>query len=268
MNPEKPEPQFCFVVCRYVTDETTNRYWNECYDCVRALYPETEIYFIDDHSPFTPSRTQGKKPMTNAFVIPSELQRGRGELLPIYYFCKMRMARCAVLLHDSIFIQRPISKTFLSTDSYHLMWDAPHNWDPNELIVQILKQMKPVRKMKRVFQNKQSWNMSFGAMAIVNWKFLASVFDGNNYMDVLVENIMSRDHRMALERILGLILCEKGGKTQVVNGSILEQVKGTEACHENSFQNYQQWKINGGKAESSREFPQGGVNMIKVFTGR
>ena len=39
-----------FILLRHVRNETTNRYWMLCYDCIRRYYPLHRIMIIDDNS--------------------------------------------------------------------------------------------------------------------------------------------------------------------------------------------------------------------------
>ena len=39
-----------FIILRHVINETTNKYWNHCYDCIRKYYPEDRILIIDDNN--------------------------------------------------------------------------------------------------------------------------------------------------------------------------------------------------------------------------
>jgi hypothetical protein len=62
-------------------------------------------------------------------VIQSE--KGRGELLP-YYYAKHRWFANAVILHDSVFIQRAID---LSLDNgYKMLWTFRHEWDQADVV--------------------------------------------------------------------------------------------------------------------------------------
>jgi len=71
-----------FIILRHVISETTNRYWMLCYDCIRRYYPLHRIMIIDDNSNY---EFVTNKTVTNTVLIQSEY-KGRGELLPYYYF--------------------------------------------------------------------------------------------------------------------------------------------------------------------------------------
>ena len=39
-----------FIILRHVNSELTNKYWVNCYNCIRRHYPENKILIIDDNS--------------------------------------------------------------------------------------------------------------------------------------------------------------------------------------------------------------------------
>ena len=101
---------FGFILTRYVHSVVTNKYWNECVQCIKRCYPLKKIIVIDDNS---------KKEFLNAdheyenveYVI-SEFP-GRGELLPYYYLYKNHYFDNAIIIHDSVFIQKRINFEYL-----------------------------------------------------------------------------------------------------------------------------------------------------------
>ena len=39
-----------FIITRHVNSELTNKYWNNCIQCIRRVYPYRKIVVIDDNS--------------------------------------------------------------------------------------------------------------------------------------------------------------------------------------------------------------------------
>ena len=80
---------FGFIMTRHVTNKTTDKYWLECYRCIRAFYPDTMIVIIDDSSDYSyvSDEISNGKIMTNIIVIQSKYKK-KGELLPYVYFNK------------------------------------------------------------------------------------------------------------------------------------------------------------------------------------
>ena len=78
---------FGFIMTRHVNSEKTNNYWNNSIRCIRRFYPDTKIIIIDDNSNY--EFVKADYEYKNIEIIQSEY-KGRGELLPYFYFYKNR----------------------------------------------------------------------------------------------------------------------------------------------------------------------------------
>ena len=93
-----------FIILRHVNNEITNKYWQRCYHQIRIFYPENTILIIDDSSDY--SFITNKK-LYKTLIINSEYEK-RGEILPYYYYLQNKLFDTAVIIHDSVFIQKYI----------------------------------------------------------------------------------------------------------------------------------------------------------------
>ena len=108
-----------FIITRHVNSENTNKYWNNCVKLLRTLYPLRKIVIIDDNS-----NTQFVKSdcdYTNLIVINSEF-KGRGELLPYYYYLKNKFFDNAVIIHDSVFFHKRVNFEVLQNINVLPLW--------------------------------------------------------------------------------------------------------------------------------------------------
>ena len=119
---ENFEETFGVIILRHVNNEITNTYWMYCYDCIRNIYPNNKILIIDDNSNY---EYVGEKNIINTEIIQSEFP-GRGELLPYYYFQKTKPFDRALIIHDSVFLNKKIET---NTNDFNFLWDFQHNWD-------------------------------------------------------------------------------------------------------------------------------------------
>ena len=76
---------FGFIITRHVNSEQTNKYWNHSILCLRRFYPFVKIVIIDDNS--DPQFLKANFDYRNIEIVNSEF-KGRGELLPYYYYLK------------------------------------------------------------------------------------------------------------------------------------------------------------------------------------
>ena len=202
-----------FIILRHISSPEDNKYWNICYDHIRVIYPVTHIYIIDDYSKHVPTRIGDA--MINTVIINSQF-KGRGELLPYYYYYINKFSKNAVILHDTVFIKKPINSELLYTKTFHPLWTASHHSDPRHRIRYILNKINNT-KFLQIFDNKKSWDTVFGAMGIINIDYLKSVFDNTNYFTTLLNYTNTRARRMVIERIVGILF----NKNRIsVNGNI------------------------------------------------
>ena len=237
IEPFNDKQKLSFIILRHVGNKNQNIYWNVCYDNIREIYKTEPIYIIDDNSKYNPTRI-GKK-MKNTTIIKSEFPHNRGELLPYYYFHKYKFSKNTIILHDTAYIHKKIDPKLLYTKTYHFLWDAYHDWDVNydEPILDILKKMDNEKNNITLYNNKDKWNVCFGGMAILNINYLNSIFDNNNYFNVLLKEINSRSRRMCFERIIAILLT-KDKKTKSMNGIIhTDQKWGTKITEYNKLKN-------------------------------
>jgi hypothetical protein len=211
-----------FVITRHVNSEKTNKYWNECYSCIRKFYPSNIVVIIDDNSKYeyiTP--LPDTPPLTNVFFIQSEFH-GRGELLPYYYLNKYKLFQTAIIIHDSVFIQQPIRipetpktpETQTQTPTPTLIWNFQHHWETHPDITGDIKSLitklnpQHTQRLLELYEKKDQWTGSFGVMSIINTEYISTTLDQTYHFFNLLEHVTTRTHRCCLERVFGLICAD------------------------------------------------------------
>lgn len=210
---------FGFIMTRHVCNNATNELWKESYRCIRKHYPNNiKIVIIDDnskqefinHSDFSLINTQ---------VIQSEFPK-RGELLAYYYFLKLKPFDKAVIIHDSIFIRRYINFSLL--DDFCPLFSFKRNWDNPDVEIPIVKELKN-DTLNKDYQSKE-WLGCFGVMSIISYNTLNFLQEEYNFPNNLVYILDSREKRMGLERILGLLYFEYCKKNSIKNKTIFGDI--------------------------------------------
>jgi hypothetical protein len=230
-----------FIMTRHVNNVKTNQYWIHSYNCIRKYYPENVILIIDDNSDY--------KYITNEIlykttVVQSEYPK-RGELLPYYYYLHVKLFDIAVIIHDSIFINKYID---FNVTNYKIMWDFEHYWDQIEDETKMIKCFND-EELLAFYENKSLWKGCFGAISVISHKFLQYI---NTKYDIhkLLDFIVTRSNRSSFERVLGCLL-QKECKNETMFGDISKYI--AVHWHELTYEvkdNYSHLPI------------------IKVFTGR
>ena len=206
-----------FIVLRHVNSEQTNKYWIHCVNCIRQYYPENKILIIDDNSNYNLITISDKK-LYKTTVINSEYHK-RGELLPYYYYLHNKLFDAAVIIHDSVFINKYID---FSVEKYKFLWDFQHNWDQIEDETRMIDMFND-SELKIFYNNKNLWEGCFGGMSIITHDYLTYV---NNKYDIskLLECILNRYNRCSFERVIAVLL-QKNYSEPSLLGNILKYCK-------------------------------------------
>lgn len=227
-----------FIILRHVNNKLTNRYWIHSYNSIRRYYPENHILIIDDNSNYNfITNTQ----LYKTTIINSEYPK-RGELLPYYYYLQNKLFNTAVILHDSVFINKYMD---LNVDKYKMIWEFEHYWDEIEDETNIIKIFND-QELLTFYENKNLWKGCFGGMSIIKHDYLTEI---NNKYDIskLLGCILNRNNRCSFERVIACLL-----QINEKNDSLLGNIH-----------KYCKWGITFEQKDNYQNLP-----LIKVWTGR
>ena len=228
-----------FIILRHVNTLETDQYWKHCYKCIRKFYPENYILIIDDNS--NQEFISNDETLYNTKIINSEYPK-RGELLPYIYFISNKLFDTAVIIHDSVFINKYLDFTI---EKYKIIWNFEHCFDNVEDETRIINMFDPT--LLEFYNNKTQWTGCFGGMTIINHDFLLEINKKYN-LEKLLDLISNRGDRCAFERIIACIL-QKEHKCEILLGNI---------------HTYLNWAVpNYSDINNLTHLP-----MIKIFCGR
>lgn len=203
-------PKIGFIILRHVHSNLTNQYWLYSYDSIRKHYPNFPILIIDDNSN---TKYLTERELYNTKIINSEYPR-RGEILPYYYYLHNRLFESAVILHDSVFINRPID---LSVDNYKLIWEFGHHCGHTVDERNMIKVFNDP-DLVDFYNKKEKWKGCFGGMSIITHKFLCTIDDKYD-ISKLLPHITTRHSRCCFERVIACLL-QKEHPKEVLLGDI------------------------------------------------
>ena len=204
-----------FIVLRHVNSDLTNKYWINCIKSIRKYYPENNIIIIDDNSNYDYITNE---PLYKTTIIDSEYPK-RGELLPYYYYLHNKLFDIAVIIHDSIVINKYIDFT---VEKYKFLWDFQSNIKGCDYLVDDEIRMINILndfELKAFYEKKDLWRGCFGGMAIITHDYLTFI---NNKYDIkkLLDYVISRYYRGIFERVIGCLL-QKEDITEALFGDII-----------------------------------------------
>jgi hypothetical protein len=231
--------QIGFIMLRHVNNELTNIYWNHCYDCIRKYYPEYSILIIDDNSKY---EYITERTLYKTTIINSEYH-GRGELLPYYYYLHNKLFDTAIIIHDSVFINKYID---MSVNKYKLLWEFDADCDNIEDVKNMINLFND-KELLNLYDNKGLWKGCFGGMSIITHDYLTFI---NNKYDIskLLACVLTRYNRCSFERVIACLLQKNEKKEETLLGNILH---------------YCSWGISFKEKDNYMHLP-----FIKVWTGR
>jgi hypothetical protein len=230
--------QIGFIILRHVNNELTNKYWIKCVNSIRQYYPENNILIIDDNSNY---EYITEETLYKTTIINSEYPK-RGELLPYYYYLHNKLFDIAVIIHDSVFINKYID---MNVNTYKILWGFTHHWDQIEDETRMINVFNDL-ELKEFYENKNLWTGCFGCMSIITHDYLTYI---NNKYDIskLLDYVLNRNNRCNFERVLACLL-QKEGKQETLLGNIHEYCK--VGIHFDEIDNYKN------------------LPLIKCWTGR
>lgn len=194
-----------FIIIRHVNNKITDYYWKECYKCIRDFY-DNPIIIIDDSS--NSEYLNENIILNNCTVIYDTEHKGAAELLPYYYFYKLKPFETAVIIHDSVFIK---SKQFFDlneNENIRFLWSFNHcfnNSDVLDCVSYLAQYILYSNELMSMYHQTDMWIGSFGVMSIIRWSFLEKLDEKHQIFLRLLPQIKTRGHRMGLERLFGLI---------------------------------------------------------------
>jgi hypothetical protein len=257
-----------FIITRHVNNETTNQYWNECIQCIRQCYPLKKIIVIDDNS--KQEYIKALAEYENIEYVQSEFL-GRGELLPYYYLWKHKYFDYAIILHDSVFLQKRINIEYLINKQIKVMplWHFTHekkeNFNNTLRIAQqlvnnfnIINTLAIDREYEVLGNKKNVWTGCFGVQSFIHHGFLCMIQKKYNLFNLL-NYVTTRGDRCGLERVVGVIFYIEYLK-EIGHPSLLGDIHSYGLTWGFNFKNYKDYKVN---TNMKRCLP-----IIKVWSGR
>lgn len=190
-----------FIMIRYVNSDSSNKFWIESYKCIRKYY-DNKIIIIDDNSDYNYIKNDIE--ITNCDIIQSEF-KARGEILGYYYYYKYNFFEKAIILHDSVFINKYIN--FDIDENIKFIWHFTHVWDDDYKELELLNKIDNNIYKKNLidfYHQKTKWFGCFGLQSVIKYSFLEKIVDKYNIFNLL-KYINNRPKRMNLERIFALI---------------------------------------------------------------
>jgi hypothetical protein len=191
----------------------------------------------------------------NTEIIQSEFP-GRAELLPYYYFLKYAWFDEAIILHDSVFIQKPIK--FKNANKFLWHFESHIN-DNTEKEIEVIKYLNNYGPLLDFYNDKEQWYGCFGVMSVISYEFLNSINQKYNFFELL-QHITCRIERMCLERIFA---CTVWFEKKLIK---------EDCSYFGNIEKYCAWNFNEEYSiyhyKQDKELGNIDLSIVKLWTGR
>ena len=251
-----------FIITRHVNSELTNKYWNNSVKQLRRFYPFRKIVIIDDNS--NPQFLKAEEEYENVTIINSEF-KGRGELLPYYYYSKTKFFDNAIIIHDSVFFHKRVNFDILKKVNVLPLW----YFHPDRENVENSFRISNILNNKWEIQNKINmsdvilglqhlkWYGCFGCQSYINHNFLLSI-ENKYHISKMVYTVQNRKDRCCLERILGAIFFTEYQCQKIINRKSLL----------GNIMTYHRWGYSYNDYQNDLKKGTITKGIVKIWTGR
>ena len=250
---------FGFIITRHVNSEKTNRYWNHSVKLLRSFYTN-KIVIIDDNS--NKEFVKADFDYKNLIVIESSF-KGRGELLPYYYYIKNKFFDNAVIIHDSIFFHKKINFEKLNNFNVLPLWFFNPDKENINNTLRITKNLKNKFLLEGQLNltttvmgmPDKKWYGCFGVQSYISHNFLLAL-ESKYKLTNLITSVSCRQDRCCLERIFGCIFFYENPKISKKKSLL------------GNIHNYQTWGLTFDEYMDKIRNGNTVKVITKVWTGR
>ena len=238
-----------FIIIRNVNSIEQNNLWIECYYNIRKFYNDVDILIVDNNSNLDFVSTID---LHNCVIIHSEFYESR-QLSAYYYHKKLKLFDKAIIIHDSVIINKYIDFDKINCDIKYIWNFNTHLYDNENEEMYLLNKLKNNEELIHMYTSNK-WKGCLGNMSIISQNFLQLIDEKYNFLS-LVNVIKNNAHQCALESVFSVICyCNEDEKNleKCLIGEISELKWGY------SYKDYMKDKNNNCLPE----------NYIKIFAAR
>ena len=121
----------------------------------------------------------------NTIIIQSEYP-GRGEVLPYFYYLHNKLFDTAVIIHDSVFINKKLN---LEVKNFKFLWKFNNNIASQEKDeINLIKYLNNNRFLLKFYNKRDYWSGCFGGMVVINHtylKYIDTIYNIGNLLNCI-----------------------------------------------------------------------------------
>lgn len=211
----KLPPGTAFIVCHYASTPHHNETLSHCIRSIREQYGSfAPIYVIDDYSPIPYENTYYYDPYLYQEKNP---HRQSGELGCLYWFYANGVAKGiqnAFIIHDSMMCIRAIAEPAIANLRAAMLWyfDRAFGYHAKEVEFLLHKLKGDFGEWRNMFyqETNKKWVGCFGMACYLKHDTIVALQENHGLFNA-IRMVKSRELRMAMERVFGMVLCKELG---------------------------------------------------------
>lgn len=282
MSSQPPQPSFGVIMLRHMNSEQSAMYWAECYKRIRRFYPETPIVIIDDNSDsvYLDAVKNKEAALHKCTILRTPFQK-RGELLPYHYYIINNWFANALIIHDSVFINKYIDFETIATGDLMsetgclFLWqfDRGSLYDNRPHDISLINNINNIARrsdLLNVYLNPTLWVGCFGVMSFIRRSFLLEINEKYKVSD-LIPHVTTRQSRMAMERVFACMVFDLWLQRKRQNANknkIMQHRAAPPVSLMGNIHAYCRWGYSYANYISNHDNYATGLPIIKVWSGR
>jgi hypothetical protein len=241
---------FGFIFTRCVKNKEDNQIWKNCYKGIRKFYKEKIIIITDGSNKDLIENIE----LENVDLIDSEF-KGAGEILPYYYFHKLRPFKKAICMQDSMWFMKKFDFKNYDLKDVVFLWEFYSN---NKHFIKEETELASLMSKEVLDRyNGTDWFGCWGACSFITIDFVDKLEENYKFLKLVNYTGIERTYRHAFERIFGVIcsiLSRTMSEKHSLFGAFFDAKTTKELKNINNYKNTNQSVVN--------------VNILKLFRGR
>jgi hypothetical protein len=191
---------FGFIFTRCIKKDDDNKIWITCYNNIRKFYSEPILIISDNCNKDMIQNI----PLENTVVIESEFN-GSAEILRYYYFYKLRPFNKAIIIHDSMMVNKKFDYANYDLKDVIFLWHFEKNkihFPDEERELLMLTHNDDIIKL----YESHIWVGSLGGTSFITYEFVKLLQDKFNFLEYVNYLCLRREYRHSFERTFS-VLC-------------------------------------------------------------
>ena len=190
---------FGFIFTRCVKIKEHNIVWKQCYESIRKFYKEPIIIINDNCIKELIENID----FENTTIFDSEFN-GSAEILPYYYFYKLKPFEKAIILQDSMFFQKRFDFQNYNLKDVLFLWEFTKFRNHFIEYEKFLIHQTQSEELVNLYESN-IWKGSLGGTSFITYNFVELLQENYNFLRWIPYLSKGREYRHSFERVFAVM---------------------------------------------------------------